>query len=241
MKNRLASLFPLLCTPLVAGLLCAPAVRAQVSTNLDALPEAAPATQTPRQSARQENRTVTHPAPVPQAPPVPPGYTRVPSIAAEAPKPTVITPPEFPVILHPAVPAADVQPDGSSHSHTEPQEADSLRILFDTGSTGLNATTIESIRHYAETMAPKADTRFVLRSYATVPGSDISAPRRLALSRALAVRGLLVRSGIATTRIYPIAQGRPDSTDTAPADRLDILPEANPSPSDSPEKGNTAP
>ncbi|WP_077397253.1 OmpA family protein [Bombella intestini] len=241
MKKRQASLSPLLFTPLLAGLLYAPAVQAQVSTNLDALPKAAPA-----QRHEQTVRHTSQPAPVhhdstPPLPPVPSGYTQVPAISAGAPKPTVITPPTFPVVLHPPVPAADVQPTKDSHSRAEAQQSDSLRILFDANSTGMNATTIDAIRHYAETMAPKVNTRLILRSYATAPGSDISAPRRMSLSRALAVRSLLIQGGIATTRIYPIAQGRPDSTDTAPADRLDILPEANPAPSDSPEKGNTIP
>ncbi|MCT6839082.1 MAG: hypothetical protein M3036_15670, partial [Bifidobacteriales bacterium] len=64
-------------------------------------------------------------------------------------------------------------------------------------------------------------------------------PRRLALSRALAIRGLLVQNGIATTRIYPIAHGRPDATDTAPTERLDILPESNPPATDTPTPTKT--
>ena len=240
MKNRPAFLSSLLVAPLLVGL-ATPDVRAQVSTNLDALPSAAPE-QTAQQPV-QRSRAVApvHRDTTPPPPPTPPGYTRVPSIPAEAPTPAVITPPDFPVVLHPPVPAANVQPEKSSHSRTEPLQPDALRVLFDTNSTTMNAATIEAIRHYAESMVPQVETRLVLRSYAAVPGNDISMPRRLSLSRALAVRSLLVQSGIATTRIYPIAQGRPDSTDTEPADRLDILPEANPAPSDDSEQGNTAP
>lgn len=241
MKKRLAFLSPLLFTPFLAGFLYAPPIQAQVSTNLDALPKAAPA-----QRSQQPVRHTSQPAPIhhdspPPPPPVPAGYTQVPAISAAPPQPTIITPPDFPVVLHPPVPATDIQPAKDSHSRIEPQQSDSLRILFDANSTGMNSTTIDAIRHYAATMAPKVETRLVLRSYATAPGSDISTPRRISLSRALAVRSLLIQGGIATTRIYPIAQGRPDSTDTAPADRLDILPETNPSSPDSSEKGNTAP
>lgn len=240
MKNRSAFLSFLLAAPLLAGP-AAPVAWAQVSTNLDALPEAAP-DGTPHQTVRHSQAAApVHRDTTPPPPPTPPGYTRVPNIPAEAPKPAVITPPDFPVVLHPPVPAAVVQPEKDSHSRAEPLEPDALRVLFDTNGTTMNATTLDAIRHYAEGMVPRVDTRLILRSYATVPGNDVSMPRRLALSRALAVRSLLVQAGIATTRIYPIAQGRPDSTDTAPADRLDILPEANPAPSDAPEQGNTAP
>lgn len=242
MKNRSAFLSSLLFAPVLAGLAAAPAVQAQVSTNLDALPSAPPAQKAAHPSVQHSHVAAQPPhESTPPTPPTPPGYTRVPSIPAEAPKPVAITPPEFPVVLHPPVPAADVQPDKNSHSRTEQLPPNALRVLFDTNSTTLNAATIEAIRHYAAGMAPESETRLVLRSYATLPGNDVSMPRRLSLSRALAVRSLLVQSGVATTRIYPIAQGRPNGTDTAPADRLDILPEANPAPSDDSEKGNTAP
>lgn len=241
MKNRSVFLSSLLFAPVLAGLAAVPAARAQVSTNLDALPSAPPAQKTAHQTVQHGHAAAQLPRETaPQTPPTPPGYTRIPNIPAEAPKPVIITPPEFPVVLHPPVPAADVQPDKNSHARTEPLQAGGLRVLFDTNSTTLNVSSIEAIRHYAESMAPRTEVRFILHSYATLPGNDVSMPRRLALSRALAIRSLMVQGGIATTRIYPIAQGRPDSTDTAPADRLDILPETNP-PSDGPEKGNTAP
>lgn len=241
MKNRPAFLSSLLVAPLLAGLAAPVVARAQVSTNLDALPDASPEEPASQPVQRSHAAAPVHHDTTPPPPPTPPGYTRVPSIPAEAPRPAVITPPDFPVVLHPPVPAAVVQPEKDSNSQTEPLQPDALRVLFDTNRTAMNAATIEAIRHYAEEMAPQTETRLVLHSYAAVPGNDISMPRRLALSRALAVRSLLIQAGIATTRIYPIAQGRPDSTDTAPADRLDILPEANPAPSDDSEQGNAAP
>lgn len=93
-------------------------------------------------------------------------------------------------------------------------------------------------------MAPRLTIRLLLRSYAAVPGDDISMPRRIALARDLAVRSLLIHGGIATTRIYPIAQGRPDAGDTAPVNRLDIIAEANPATvpaQGSPSEGTPAP
>ncbi|MUG90497.1 OmpA family protein [Bombella sp. ESL0385] len=242
MINRLAFLPILLCALLLLGR-GFPMAWAQVSTNMDALPSAAvssshhaPVGHKQRKVAHAQNTTSSQPPAKAKATPAPTpaGYSRKLDIPAKAPTPTVITPPPFPVALHPPVPAATVVPAATSHSHTEPLQGGALRVLFDPNSADLNEETIEAVRHYAQSMAPKTEVRFILHSYANVPGNDISMPRRLALSRALAIRGLLVQNGIATTRIYPIAQGRPTADDTAPTERLDIRPESNPPPVETP-------
>ena len=58
---------------------------------------------------------------------------------------------------------------------------------------------------------------------ATAAGSadDPSTPRRLSLSRALAVRAVLINEGIPSTRIYPRALG-PNIGD-GPPDRVDVI------------------
>lgn len=245
MINRLAILPSLLYALFIASGLF-PAAWAQVSTNIDALPAAsssssphAPLEHRQNNTGHSQHNVATHAPAKPPPPATPAGYSRTLDIPAKAPTPTVITPPPFPVTLHPPVPAATVVPAATSHSHAEPLPNNALRVLFNPNSTDLNESTIDAVRHFAQSMAPKTEVRFILHSYANVPGSDISMPRRLALSRALAIRGLLVQNGIATTRIYPIAHGRPDATDTAPTERLDILPESNPPATDTPTPTET--
>ncbi|GBR50218.1 hypothetical protein AA106555_0129 [Neokomagataea thailandica NBRC 106555] len=103
-------------------------------------------------------------------------------------------------------------------------------MLFDNNSADLNAQTLSEVAAFADRQKNTPEKRILLLSYATLPGDDISMPRRIALARALAIRSILVSHGVASTRIYPRALGRPDQTDTAPADRLDILTEPHSTP-----------
>lgn len=116
-------------------------------------------------------------------------------------------------------------------------ENDGLRVLFPQGSADMNAETIARVRKMGEALAETPNKRIMLRAYASLPGDGVSLPRRIALQRALAIRSLLIESGVATTRIYPIAFGRPASDDHAPGDRLDIVTEENPAPAVTPVPG----
>ncbi|TPW34916.1 OmpA family protein [Oecophyllibacter saccharovorans] len=180
-------------------------------------------------------------APLPPAPQRP-GFTTVPAIPAGPPKPVVIAPPFVPVPTHPPVPPEPVvaNPQAGSRIVPLPQangtSAD-LRVLFAPNSAALNAQTIEALRKAGHDLAAMPERRIFLRAYAELPGQDVSMPRRLALQRALAVRSLLVSSGVATTRIYPVAYGRPSPQDHDPGDRLDLITQANPPPAVTPVPG----
>lgn len=241
MKNWLASFSTLLIPSLlVVGYISN--AQAQITTNLSALPHSAAHKAPSKKPTAPPSHDNTAEAPLPA--PTPLGYTRIPTVPQEAPKPEVITPPSFPVIQHPPVPAQIVTPTEGAKSSTQALGSDNLRILFGENEALMDKKTIRAIRNYAHSMAPRLTIRLLLRSYAAVPGDDISMPRRIALARALAVRSLLIHGGIATTRIYPIAQGRPDAGDTAPVNRLDIKAEANTAPvpaQGSPSEGTPAP
>lgn len=227
--------------PLAAFLACLPlsAAQAQVTSNLDDLPQAKtapsakktapkthPAGHVVHKSAEKSPAPVTAPAatPVRSAP----AHTTVPGVPPAPPPPVVLPPPFVPVQLHPPVPPADVTAVADAASHTAPLPDGGLRVLFPSGSEALNAESIRAIQDYGTELSRHPEHRVLLIAHAELPGDDVSMPRRIALARALAVRSIFIHAGVATTRLYPRALGRPDAGDTAPADRLDVVIETNP-------------
>jgi outer membrane protein OmpA-like peptidoglycan-associated protein len=68
--------------------------------------------------------------------------------------------------------------------------------------------------------AAKPDTDFAVRAYAASDPADPSVARRLSLSRALAVRSVLIHGGVASPDITVLALGA--APPGANADRVDI-------------------
>jgi len=132
------------------------------------------------------------------------------------------------VALHAPTPADPVKPVPDAKSSTSTLAGGGLRILFPSGEASLNEESIKVVQAFGAELKNHPEQRAVLLAYATLPGDDISMPRRIALARALSIRSLLIQAGVATTRIYPRALGRPEKTDTSPADRLDIELQSNP-------------
>ncbi|MFT8809590.1 hypothetical protein [Gluconobacter sp.] len=232
--------------PLAAFLACLPlsAAQAQVTSNLDDLPQAKPApsakkpASTPRpagHTARKpavQNSAANTPAPVttPAAAAVKttPTHTTVPGVPPAPPPPVVLPPPFVPIQIHPPVPPADVTAVADAASHTETLPEGGLRVVFPSGSEALNADSIKALQTYGTELSHHPEQRVLLIAHATLPGDDVSMPRRIALARALAVRSIFIHAGVATTRLYPRALGRPEAGDSAPADRLDVVLETNP-------------
>ena len=95
-----------------------------------------------------------------------------------------------------------------------------IRVLFDPTRTDLTPESEASIRSYAEKHPLAPGASYNVTAYAAGPPDDLSTPRRLSLSRALAVRSVLLASGVPSPQIYVRALG-PAATD-GPADRVDV-------------------
>lgn len=222
-----------------------PAAQAQVTSNLDDLPQGkpAPTAKKPAAALQTAHTSAAHsdtkpvsqkPAatstPAPAATPVKsaPAHETVPGVPPAPPPPVVLPPPFVPVQLHPPAPPADVTAVADAASHTESLPDGGLRVLFASGSDALNADSLKTLQTYGTELSHHPEERVVLIAHATLPGDDVSMPRRIALARALTVRSIFIHAGVATTRLYPRALGRPDAGDSAPTDRLDIVIETNP-------------
>lgn len=194
-------------------------VRAQVTTNTDALPEApaaAPAKSAPSRAVH--GTTASHHSSASQRVGAPPDVPPVP------PAPVVIPPPAVTVPTHPPVPPTAVKPVANAESGTTTRP-NGLQITFAPQSADMNPETLSAIQTEGKTLASQPTLRVTLLSYASGSGEDKSTPRRTALARALAVRSILINAGVATTRIYPRAIGLLPKDDSGPADRLDLVAE----------------
>lgn len=97
-----------------------------------------------------------------------------------------------------------------------------VTISFAGGQGELPGGNITALDTLAQQLANSED-RLQIRAYAASSGSDGgSGARRLALSRALAVRAYLIDRGIRSTRIDVRALGTP--TDGSPVDRVEVAP-----------------
>ncbi|WP_158745824.1 OmpA family protein, partial [Acidisphaera sp. L21] len=133
--------------------------------------------------------------------------------------PAIPAPPARPVTPPSPVP---VVPDATGIVTPVPG---GIRITFGDGKSDLNPATEAAIRTMARSVV--ANTTADLNIYAFAAGvpDDPSTPRRVSLSRALAVRAILISEGITSTRIYPRALGAspgPNGSD-GPPDRVDLV------------------
>jgi len=246
-------LLSLLCSAgLPAVLLTSLPAAAQVTSNDDALPVATPhkpesVKKTPagKTHAEKAAHAQSHESAKKQAvsdkPPATPGDRKAsppsarapaaqrvglpPDVPAQPPHPVVIPPPGVKVPTHLPVPPEDIKPDPAAKGEIE-QRPNGLRIVFAANSSGMTQPMIDAIREEARKLAQQPTLRVTLWASASGSTEDLSTPRRIALARALAVRSLLIREGIATTRIYPRATGLA-AADANPPDRLDIIAEGS--------------
>ncbi len=212
---------------LVVCVLATPA-RAQVKVDPQALDQLAPSTSTAKPA--------TKPAPVkhPPAKPASTGTT-VHTLPATAPLPPVPTAAPAPLVLPPpiAVPTRPAPPPTAPPVAADaPGQAvpipGGLRVSFGPGRADLNPATEASIRDLVRGgpgIAPAAaNASFTVTSFAAGTPEDPSTARRLSLSRATAVRSVLITQGIASIRIYvrALGPGQPGFTD-GPPDRADVI------------------
>jgi outer membrane protein OmpA-like peptidoglycan-associated protein len=222
---------------------------AQVSVDQRAIDQLAPAkpSNTPTPPAKPAapaakpyapaNKPAAPIAGQPQRPTTPP--------AATVPPPNLTLPP--PIVVPTRSEAPPSPPTLAADAPTTVERRkDGLRLVFGAGRSDLNPATdtgIDHLVHGDQTTAPTPDSAsYTVTSYAPGTPEDASAPRRLSLARALAIRASLIAKGVASVRIYVRALG-PTSPGFAdgPADRADIVVSANPVPPPSPNSAASNP
>jgi outer membrane protein OmpA-like peptidoglycan-associated protein len=229
----------MVCMPVSAIMAPHPAW-AQVSVNPGALDQLQPAPASPAASAkpaakpaakRSAHRPVrpAHPAAAGNAKTqsaakaAPPAKAPTPSLAP-APPPTVTLPP--PIVTQRVVPVPPPVPIVQDAPGAATAIPNGTRVTFGPGSSDLNPATAAAIGTIARNVAQSPGTDINLYAYATGPSDDPSTPRRLSLSRALAVRAMLISQGIVSERIYPrVMPPTPPGAATGgpPADRVDVI------------------
>lgn len=202
-------------------LLTCPAM-AQVTVNPQALDQLGPK---PAQPSAPAPKPVPKPAAKPAAPPVP-APTPLPPLAA-APPPDVSLPPPIPVPTRPSPTPVPASVTADAPTTTQKLPA-GLRLVFGTGRSDINPQTEAAIRSLVKggPGVPPAppNAAFTVTSFAAGQLEDPSTPRRLSLSRGLAVRSVLMSAGIASVHIYvrPLGPSSPGFAD-GPPDRTDIV------------------
>ena len=169
-------------------------------------------------------------APAP-APPAPAASAALPPIPSpSAPPPAAVLPatpppnvrlaplePEPPKAKPPPAPEPVVAADAGGGAAPI---ADGLRVTFGNDRSELNPASETALKQFAD-KAPKGESASInVLSYAAGNPDDPSAARRLSLSRALAVRSVLMAEGIPSARIYVRALGA--TSGDGPPDRVDV-------------------
>ena len=160
------------------------------------------------------------PPPMPPPPMLPPPMLPPPVLPPPVLPPPMLPPP-LAVTTRPAAPPGTVTITADAPGGIAVL-AGGLRVTFGGGRADMTQATSDAIRTLARSSGKTAN--FNVTGLAAANGDDVSAPRRLALSRGLAIRALLINEGIASTRIYVRALGNnAEAIGTAPADRTDIV------------------
>ncbi len=162
---------------------------------------------------------VLPPTPVPpSAPPPPQPAAPLPAIGSVPPVPPV--PPPIMVPTRPPPPPGPLQVAPDAPGTTTPI-AGGLRLTFGAGDVRLNPASADALRALAKAAPAEAD--ITVTAHAAGTADDPSSARRLSLSRALAVRGILIAEGISSARILVRALGASAPASAGePADRVDV-------------------
>jgi len=140
-----------------------------------------------------------------------------------APPPPPVLPPPIIVPIRPPPPPPPVPIVADAPGEAMAQK-DGLRVTFGVGRADLNPATDATLRALAHAAPPFTTPTFTITAYAPGSPDDPSTPRRLALSRGLAVRGVLLAEGVPSARIYVRALGATGPEFAAgPPDRVDVV------------------
>jgi outer membrane protein OmpA-like peptidoglycan-associated protein len=160
-----------------------------------------------KSAARKSDAAPSRPAPSPTIPATPPAAPVLAPPVVQVPTHAPPPPPPVPVVQS-AQGTAAALPGGT-------------RIGFGPDSSDLNPATMQALQDFATGLKADPQARAEVDAYGSGPADDPSTPRRMALSRGLNVRAVLINAGIPTTRIYVRAVGLPH--DGGSADRVDLV------------------
>ncbi|CUW46203.1 MULTISPECIES: OmpA family protein [Novacetimonas] len=152
------------------------------------------------------------------ATPAAPPAAAIPQVATTPPANPVLRPPEVHVPLHPAPPPPEVKPDPAAKGHAA-RIPGGTRLYFGDQSADMNPRMIAALQTLAGVMQRLPEQHVMIAAYGEGNGDDASTPRRIALSRGLAARSVLIHAGVASTRIYVRAIGQP------PENQIGITPD----------------
>ncbi|GAN97474.1 hypothetical protein Geu3261_0188_011 [Komagataeibacter europaeus NBRC 3261] len=139
----------------------------------------------------------------------PAAIASLPPVAARPPDNPVLRPPELHVPLHPFPMPPEVKADPQARGRAE-RITGGTRLHFAPQSAEMNSRMIAALQTFATVMQKLPDQHISIAAYGEGRADDPSTPRRIALSRGLAARSVLLHAGIAPTRIYVRAVGLPD-------------------------------
>ncbi|MCQ8240882.1 OmpA family protein [Rhizosaccharibacter radicis] len=142
-----------------------------------------------------------------------------PTIPAAPPPPPVLGPAPVQVPTHAPPPPPPVPVVQSATGSVESLPT-GTRIGFGSGSADLNPATMKALGDFADSLKADPTKRAEIEAYGSGAPDDPSTPRRVALSRGLNARAVLINAGIPSTRIYVRAIGLPH--DGGSADRVDL-------------------
>lgn len=174
----------------------------------------APATVTPAPSTSVASVPAAKAAraetPVTQQPPAIP--ENVPAVASVQP----VAPPPVPQGAPPPAPP----PISKNAATVASATTVGLRLTFAAGESDLSPDSAAAIRQAVDKAPPGDTTTFNVLAYSAGKPDDPSTARRLSLSRAMAVRSVLVSNGVPSARIFVRALG--DQAGDGPPDRVDL-------------------
>jgi outer membrane protein OmpA-like peptidoglycan-associated protein len=115
-------------------------------------------------------------------------------------------------------PASTIVPAPAPSSEPLPPP---VRLVFDSGQSELTPDNQAAIRDLAHSIPAQAVSSINVMAYAAGKSDDPSTARRLSLSRGMAVRSVLLASGVPSAQIYVRALGS-TATD-GPADQVELV------------------
>ncbi|MCE2575979.1 hypothetical protein [Komagataeibacter sp. FNDCR2] len=152
----------------------------------------------------------------------PAALASLPPIATQPPDNPVLRPPELHVPSHPLPLPPEVRADPQARGRAE-RIPGGTRLHFTVQSAAMNSRMISALQTFATIMLRLPDQHVTIAAYGEGRPDDPSTPRRVALSRGLAARSVLIHAGVAPTRIYVRAIGLPDeNAQGAGADCIDV-------------------